>query len=92
MEGPPQHPSDLDVSIAFRKGKWFCTDHLISHFILCDCFNSSFHQFALPLSSISILRCYEEAKLVPTWKQVMDEEMHWFLEDLGTWSLLLKVQ
>jgi len=79
VEGPsPQPsapPSDLDVSIALRKGKRSCTDYPISHFIFYDHLNLSFRQFTLSLSSVSVPRPYEKAILVPTWKQAMDEEM-----------------
>jgi len=36
----------------------------------------SFRQFVMSLSYVSIRRSYEEAILVPAWKQVMDEEMN----------------
>jgi len=72
---PSASPSDLDVPIAFRKGKRSCTDYPISNFISYDNLNPTFRQFALSLSSESILRSYREALLVPAWKQAMDDEM-----------------
>jgi len=50
----------------FCKGKWSCTDHLISHFIFNGHLNLSFCQFVMSLSSNSIPRSYEKAILVPT--------------------------
>jgi len=41
----------------------------------------------MSLSSISILRSYEEAILVPAWKQTIDEEMN-ALVSRGTWELV----
>ena len=79
--------TDLDVPIALRKGKQYCTDHPISHFISHDCLTLSFYQFALSLSSISLPRSYEEAILVPAWKQVLDEKMDALISH-GTWELV----
>jgi len=77
VEGPPPQPSapfyDLDVPIALRKGKRSYTDHLISHFVSYDRLTLSFYHFALSLSYVSLPRSYEEAILVPAWKQVIDE-------------------
>jgi len=54
VEGPPPQwsvpSSDFDIPIALHKGKWYCTDHPISHFVSDDCFTPSFRQFALSLS------------------------------------------
>ena len=58
-----------------RKGKRSRSDHHISYFVLYDHLTPSFRQFALSLFSVSLLRSYEEAILIPAWKQVMDEEM-----------------
>jgi len=91
MEGP--HPqlsvpsSDFDVLIALRKGKRSCTDHPISHFVSYDRLTLSFRQFAMPLSSLSLLTSYEEAMLIPVWKQTMDEEMDAIISR-GTWELV----
>ena len=68
--------SDLDVSIALHKGKWSCIVHSISQFVSYDHLNLSFRQFVMSLSSISIDKSYEEAILVATWKQTMDEEIN----------------
>ena len=91
MEGLPPQPSafssDLDVPVALRKDKRSCTDHPISHFVSYDRLTLSFRQFALSLSSVSIPRSYEEAILVPAWKQTMNEEMN-ILISRGTWELV----
>ena len=68
IAGPPQEslpPSDLDVPIALRKGKRFCTAYLISHFVSYDCLTHFFCQFTPPLSSISRPKSYKEALLAP---------------------------
>ena len=96
MEGPtPQlsaPSSDLDVSITLRKGKRFFTDHPISHFVSYVHLTPSLRRFALSLSFVSIPRSYEEAILVPAWKQAKDEKMvALFLEELGSWSLHPKI-
>ena len=96
VEGPPLQPSvpfsDFDVPIALRKDKLSCTDHPISYFVSYDRLTPFFRQFALYLSSVSLLRSYEEAILVPAWKQAMDEEMMpLFLEELESWSLHRKM-
>ena len=52
-------------------------------FVSYDCLTSSFCQFALSLSSISIPKSYEEALLVPVWKQAMDE-----MDSRGTYKLI----
>ena len=88
VEGqPPQSSvpfSDFDVSIALHKGKWSCTDHLITHFVSHDRLTLSFHQFAMSLSSVTLPKSYEEAILIPTWKQAMMRRwMLLFLEELG---------
>ena len=79
VEGPPSppsaSPSDLDIFIILRKGKWSCTDHSILNFVSYDHFNFAFRQFALSLSSESIPRSYTEVSLVPAWKQAMNEKM-----------------
>jgi len=79
-------PSDLDVSIALQKGKRFCTDHPLYNFVFYDRITPSFCQFVLSLSSIFILRSYENALLVPTWKQVMNKEMDALISQ-ETWEL-----
>ncbi|XP_020266951.1 uncharacterized protein LOC109842493 [Asparagus officinalis] len=80
-------PSDLDIPIALRKGKRSCLKYLISLFVSYDHLNSSFRQFALSLSTISIPRSHEEAMLVSAWKQAMNEEMNALLSR-GTWDLV----
>ena len=69
VDGPPfppsASPSDLDIPIAFRKGKWSYTDHPVLNFVSYDHLNPPFHQFALALSSECKLRSYTEAFLVP---------------------------
>jgi len=79
LEGPSSQqstpPSDLEVPIALRKGKKFCTVNPISQFVSYDRHNPSFCQFALSLSSIFIRGSYEEAILVHAWKHAMNEEM-----------------
>jgi len=78
VDGPPPpsaSPSDFDILIALRKGKQSCTDYSISNFVSYDHLNLIFRQFALSLSFESILTLYTETLLVPTWKQVMNEEM-----------------
>jgi len=84
---PSVPPYDLDILIALRKGKRPCIVHPIFKFVFYDRLNPSFHQFAMSLSSISILRSYEEAILVPAWKQTMDEEMN-ALVSRETWELI----
>jgi len=78
IDGPPTEPSappsDLDVLIGLRIGKWSCTDHILN-FVSYDHLNPQFHQFALFLSSVSILKSCKKDLLVPTWKQAMNEEM-----------------
>jgi len=90
VEGPPPpsaSPSDLDILIAPRKGKRSCTDHPILNFVSYDHLNPTFRQFALSLSSEPILRSYIKALLLPTWKQVMDEEME-ALTFRETWEVV----
>jgi len=91
VEGAPPQPSvpssDFDVRIALRKDKRSCTDHLISHFVSHDRLTPSLRQFALSLSSIFLPRSYEEAILIPAWKQVMDEEMDTLISR-ETWELV----
>ena len=41
---PSVPSSDFDIPIALRKGKWSCTDHLISHFVSYDRLAPSFRQ------------------------------------------------
>ena len=65
LSSPSASPSDLDISIALRKGKRSCTDHPISNFISYNHLNPTFHQFALSLPSESIPRSYTEVSLVP---------------------------
>jgi len=48
--------SDLDLPIALHKGKQSTTVHFIAHFVLYDRLTSSFHQFALYLSFVFIIR------------------------------------
>jgi len=79
--------SNLDILIAFRKGKRSCTDHPISNFISYDHLNLTFSQFALSLSSECILRSYTESLLIFAWKQAMDEEMK-ALTFRETWELV----
>jgi len=88
VDGPPQpstFPSDLDISIALRKGKQSYTDHPISNFVSYDHLNLTFRQFALSFGSIP--RSYTEALLVPAWKQAMDEKMD-ALASRGIWELV----
>jgi len=68
-------PSGLDVPIALQKAKRSYTNHPLYNFLSYDGLTLSFHQLALPLSFISILRSYEEALLVLARKQAMDEEI-----------------
>ena len=71
---PSSPPFDLDALMTLRKGKWSCTDHLISNFASYDHL-TQFHQIALSLSFESISKSCEETLLVPAWKQAMNEEM-----------------
>jgi len=57
---PSASLSDLDIPIALRKGKRSCIDHPISNFVSYDHLNPTFRQFALSLSSESILKSYTE--------------------------------
>ena len=79
MKGQLPQPStpfyDLDVPIVLRKCKQSFTDHPISYFIFYDRLNFSFRQFVIFLSTVSIPRSYEDAILVPAWKQTMNEEI-----------------
>jgi len=69
VDGPPPQPSaspsDLDISIALRKGNWSCANHIISKFIFYDHLNSTFLLFALFVSSEYMIRFCEETLFVP---------------------------
>jgi len=84
---PLAPPFVLDIPIALYKGKQSCTIHFIFLFVSYDCLNLSFRQFILSLSFISIPKSYEEAILVPVWKQAMDDEMN-ALVYRETWELV----
>ena len=82
---PSASPSNLDVSIALRKGKRSCTDHLIFNFISYDNLNLTFRQFALCLLSLYpdlIQRLYW---YLPGNRQWMRRWKLLLLEELGSW-------
>jgi len=89
VDGPPQLSaslSDLDISIALRKGKRFYTDHPILNFISYDHFNPTFCQFVLSLSSKSIPRSYTEALLIPAGSRLwIRRRKPLLLKELGSW-------
>jgi len=91
VEGPPPQPSisssDFNVPITLCIGKRSYTDHSISHFVSYDHLTPSFRQFALSLSSVSLPRLYEEALLIPAWKQAIDEEVDALISQ-ETWELV----
>jgi hypothetical protein len=85
----PQSTSDLDLSIAIRKGKRTCTEHPISNYVSFDHLSPSFKAFSLSLSSLVVLKSYREALSHPGWHKAMEEEMY-ALELNHTWDLILK--
>jgi hypothetical protein len=83
----PSPPPDLDVPIAFRKGKRSCTLHPISNFVSYDHLSPSYLSFVATLSSIPLHKSVTEALSHSGWKRAMEEEML-ALKQNDTWDLV----
>ena len=77
---PPPPPTDLDLSIAIRKGSCQCTQHPINNHVSSIHLSSPNHAFTLSVLSGSIPKTYLEALPVPKWKATMDAEYAAFLQ------------
>ena len=76
--------TNLNLPIAFRKGKHQCT-YPISSFVSYDHLSPSLFSFVAFIDSITTPKTVHEALSHPGWSDAMMEEMN-ALDANGTWS------
>jgi len=79
--------SDLDVSIALRKGIRTCTKHPIAKYVSYHRLSKSHNVFTSKISQLFIPRNIQEALDNPDWKLAVLEEMN-ALKKNGTWEIV----
>ena len=67
----PNEPSDLDISIALRKGTCSCTNHPISKYLSYDNFSNNHRAFIAKISHLFVPRNIQEALDDQNWKSAV---------------------